>query len=185
MLNATLDNNIAALLAHELDPAFAARAALILRHLQPASAGRISTWAAVAGSTPEQLPHSIPRQPWSASTTATTISLQPQSTHRARPCRSRVQTLNLSPLRQASSMRLYAPKSLEHIVDDGAVLMELNRVLRDGGSLLISVPNRQYPFMWDPLNWMLERVFVRTCRHTSGGLPASGRITCASIRPQS
>ena len=48
---------------------------------------------------------------------------------------------------------------LEHIVEDGAVLMELNRVLRDGGLLLISVPNRQYPFMWDPLNWMLERVF--------------------------
>ena len=48
---------------------------------------------------------------------------------------------------------------LEHIDDDSAVLMELNRVLRDDGLLLISVPNRQYPFMWDPLNWVLERVF--------------------------
>ena len=40
-MNPTFDSNIAALLAHELDPAFAARAALILRHVQPTGAGRI------------------------------------------------------------------------------------------------------------------------------------------------
>ncbi len=46
---------------------------------------------------------------------------------------------------------------MEHLSDDAAALAELRRVTKPGGTLIISVPNANYPFLWDPLNWMLEK----------------------------
>ncbi len=52
-----------------------------------------------------------------------------------------------------------ASEILEHIPDDGKALVEIYRVLKPGGKAVITVPNRNYPFLWDPLNWILERFF--------------------------
>lgn len=55
--------------------------------------------------------------------------------------------------------RIIASEILEHIKDDQKALSEIYRVLKPGGITLITVPNKNYPFLWDPLNWLLERIF--------------------------
>ncbi len=44
---------------------------------------------------------------------------------------------------------------LEHLDDDLAGAKELYRVLKPNGIALFSVPNKKFPFMWDPLNKIL------------------------------
>jgi SAM-dependent methyltransferase len=45
---------------------------------------------------------------------------------------------------------------LEHLADDRAGLAEVVRITRPGGSIVISVPNANYPLWWDPINKTLE-----------------------------
>lgn len=47
----------------------------------------------------------------------------------------------------------------EHLPDDIKGLMEVKRVLKKGGKLVVTVPNHNYPFAWDPTNWALEHLF--------------------------
>lgn len=48
---------------------------------------------------------------------------------------------------------------LEHLEDDTTAVREMYRVLKPGGRLLITVPNERFPFLWDPLNWILMKLF--------------------------
>lgn len=54
----------------------------------------------------------------------------------------------------------------EHLPDDSKGLKEVYRCTKKGGILLLTVPNQNYPFLWDPTNWVLER-FLDT--HIKGG----------------
>lgn len=46
---------------------------------------------------------------------------------------------------------------LEHLTHDGRGLREAYRVLKPTGAIIVSVPHANYPFFWDPINWVMER----------------------------
>ncbi|MFZ5424783.1 MAG: class I SAM-dependent methyltransferase [Patescibacteria group bacterium] len=54
--------------------------------------------------------------------------------------------------------KIVCTEVLEHIPDDVKAAKELFRVLKPGGVLAATVPNWNYPFMWDPLNKVREAV---------------------------
>lgn len=48
---------------------------------------------------------------------------------------------------------------IEHVNRDAKVLKEARRVLKEKGILVLTTPNKDYPFLWDPVNWILEHFF--------------------------
>lgn len=51
---------------------------------------------------------------------------------------------------------------IEHVLDDATGLREMVRCLKPGGSLIITVPSRDFPFFYDPINAFLRR-FGKKC----------------------
>lgn len=47
---------------------------------------------------------------------------------------------------------------LEHLADEKLALREIRRVLKPDGYLVVTVPSVDFPFWWDPLNWLLMRM---------------------------
>ena len=47
---------------------------------------------------------------------------------------------------------------VEHLPNDVKGLTEVRRILKKDGILILTVPNARYPFLWDPVNWLLERL---------------------------
>ena len=47
---------------------------------------------------------------------------------------------------------------LEHLPDDRAAVREIARVLKPGGTAVFTVPDADFPFAWDPPNWLLKRL---------------------------
>lgn len=47
---------------------------------------------------------------------------------------------------------------LEHLKNDQKAISELIRVLRKGGRLIVTVPTKNFPFFYDPVNYVLNRL---------------------------
>ena len=69
------------------------------------------------------------------------------------------------PFAAASFDAVIASEVLEHVEDDAAALAELRRVVKPGGKVAITVPNADYPFLWDPINKTLEALGLEPVRH--------------------
>lgn len=54
---------------------------------------------------------------------------------------------------------IIASEILEHIPNDIRAISEMYRVLKPDGKIVITIPSKNYPFFWDPINWVLERTF--------------------------
>lgn len=52
--------------------------------------------------------------------------------------------------------KIVCTEVLEHISDDNKATGELYRVLKPRGILAVTVPNHNYPFVWDPFNKIRE-----------------------------
>lgn len=63
------------------------------------------------------------------------------------------------PFKNSSFDKAVASEVLEHLTNDILALEEIFRILKPGGILVISVPSINYPFLWDPINWVLQRFF--------------------------
>ncbi len=62
------------------------------------------------------------------------------------------------PFADESFDKIILSEVLEHLPDDRKALSEIYRVLKKNGVLGITVPNHNYPLLWDPLNWIRERL---------------------------
>jgi len=70
----------------------------------------------------------------------------------------------LLPYPDAAFDKIVLSEVLEHLPDDAGGLAEVCRVLKPGGRIAITVPNHDYPFLWDPVNWVRERLRLEPIR---------------------
>lgn len=68
------------------------------------------------------------------------------------------------PLPDAHFDAVVMSEVLEHLADPAPALTGVARVLKAGGLFLATVPNADYPFAWDPVNWLLEVMRLRPVR---------------------
>lgn len=63
------------------------------------------------------------------------------------------------PFKENSFDFIVSSEVMEHLPDDVRALKALHKITKKGGTLIVTVPHKNYPFLWDPLNWILEKFF--------------------------
>jgi len=68
------------------------------------------------------------------------------------------------PFRDSAFTSAVCLEVLQYLDDDRACLREIDRVLIPGRSMVVSVPSRDFPVLYDPFNWILARLDIRPVR---------------------
>lgn len=63
------------------------------------------------------------------------------------------------PFADNSFDRVVMSEVIEHVADERKSLKEVYRVLKKGGILTLTTCSIDYPFLWDPVNWILQHFF--------------------------
>ncbi len=63
------------------------------------------------------------------------------------------------PFPNNSFNKIVMSEVIEHVFQEETVLKETYRVLKKGGILTLTTCNIDYPFFWDPINWVLLHFF--------------------------
>ncbi len=63
------------------------------------------------------------------------------------------------PFKSNMFSKIVCSEVLEHLPEDSKGIREMKRVLKKNGRLYITVPHWNFPFFWDPVNYILQRVF--------------------------
>ncbi|MCX8008484.1 MAG: class I SAM-dependent methyltransferase [Patescibacteria group bacterium] len=155
----TIKKNLDDYLFHELDPAFARRAKILIQELQLKGNEHILEVGCGRGYYEGALAFLYPKLRITAiDTNDRYLAIARQTNISPNIEFLNADALNL-PWNDNTFDRVFATEVLEHLPDDIKGLSEMYRVLKKGGIAVITVPHKQYPFLWDPLNWTLERLF--------------------------
>lgn len=147
------------LLFYELDPAYRRRARLVLESLQltPATkvldvgSGRGFYLQSILELSPKTAVFGIDKNP-------SYVAIASRLLAKTNAKISEGDATNL-PFTKGSMDVVICSELLEHVPDDVQVLHEIFRVLKPGGRAILTVPSATYPFLWDPINWVIERFF--------------------------
>ncbi|HKC25628.1 MAG TPA: methyltransferase domain-containing protein, partial [Thermoanaerobaculia bacterium] len=155
------DTRVEALLSSEADMAFRRRARLLLDFLAPRDGERILDCGAGIGFHSKALAAFARIRP-----SGLDLDLAKLATARRTgvPASLLAGDAAALPFAPASFDKALASEVLEHVPDDRRALAELHRVLKPGGFLAVSVPSANYPFAWDPINFVWTRLGGRPIR---------------------
>jgi ubiquinone/menaquinone biosynthesis C-methylase UbiE len=143
------------LLRGEPDLSFRQRVPLVLEFLDPQPADRILDCGCGMGFTLRVMSERYTCSLIGLDRTSQAITYGRQALRSTRVRLVRGDALRL-PFPDHAFDKVLMTEVLEHLPDDVCALREIRRVLRPGGICAVSVPNHNYPFLWDPLNKTLE-----------------------------
>lgn len=143
------------LLAGEADVAFRRRASTVLAYIDPRPGDRILEDGCGLGFYLHLLCRLSRAEVWGLERDGGRLrqALADPYASRARLVRGDSAALPFAP---AAFDKVVCSEVLEHLDDDAAAAREIARVLRPGGVCAVTVPHADYPFLWDPVNYVRE-----------------------------
>lgn len=63
------------------------------------------------------------------------------------------------PFEDKSFDKVIMSEVIEHVYDEKKALSEAYRVLKTNGTFILTTCSIDYPFLWDPVNWILQHLF--------------------------
>ena len=143
------------LLRYEADVAFRRRACTVLQYLDPQPSDRILDDGCGLGFYLHLLARLTKSTVWGVDRDEDRLATAAADAYAAQTRRLRADVTKL-PFRAAAFDKVISSEVLEHLDDDTAAMQEVARVLKPRGVCAITVPNADYPALWDPINYLRE-----------------------------